>query len=1171
MTEAGGPTAQAGIYYQNSVAALYLGRLIDPSKRSVRERVISVRIEAPAHVDDVVVRYADGTSHFIQAKSALRMGDDVWRSLWRSFVQQRRSMAEDDRLILVLGQPTDLATDLKECSGRATALNLKEWHERLTVSQARIARDVEAVSGLAQDDVLNLFKHMDVLIYPAQFLERELPSLWMPPASAPANPLHAVLRDLAGGGARRRDIFYAPRVRAHLLETHGIEIPEPASWGAERYRMAIESELRIEVPGTSIARPIAEGFIWPETAKPSTDRTPDLDDEIGQWRLGTPADHVDLSKFPSPQLTRLVIVAGPGLGKSTLMLALASRALAAKRLPARITVAELSDADLEIGEFLEQRLNRTYGTTIDWTRAAESGLLVLLIDGLDEVSSERRVVLLTRLKRFCGLHSAVDWVLTVRDASALAAPQGAQTLELVPLSDEAIRRFVLAYRPNVPDVLKRLTALLDSRPEVRRLTRIPLFLSMLLATMDRTGSAPRDRAEIIENYLALLCDPARFKLTERIVTEPSLLREIAERVAFDALERDEIGLPQRALGRLVRELATRDSPHVVIEDLVKCGILRRPEPSRYEFPFPIVQEYLAGCFMLDHKPDEIPWRLHSLPKRPWAQAIQFALERHPDSSAIVDALLDEPDDAFSSHLRLIGRCVTNGMIVSPEHREIITKRLVAIWDPNAFWLSRSVGSIIADAFHTPLIAELRARLFQQRFLPCGSGRILAQLADTKLSLDVLRSWLKESSASLLNLHDFQEEIDRIGDKAFRLYVEAARMKSDAPESVRGIAALIDHLSPANVDQGDLAGAITDETLPPFIRAAAVTLLEPLASPASIEPLLERVLAIESWITPDVVARAAIRHGICAKVLVRWATAPTVSAGNGPEFLGQAILKCSTTRRSALLDDLLSQLSLAGTVRSHALVYMTSLGRRDAFRELVNGFAELPVAVVARTCSLLGHFPTIEAAQRVKSALIKRDWDADGRRSISSSLVTGLMGRLQMLSFSTGFIEATAIHPGREILFPLLDDWARHDDYEPCEALRMCVDLVRLGHRAALPDLRPRLASALAEGPSTSSRDEHYRDHEIGRCIDVLMENGDPLSLAELEAIVRSRSHNCRSTALRAIARLGTMQACDSLIALYPLFKDGSTRDGILTPLQTLASQLGVRIRVEGDALTLTST
>ena len=71
MAEAGGPTTQSGILYQNSIAALYLGRMIDPISRPARDRVAEVRVEAPTHVDDIVVIFEDGHTACIRR---LRLG-----------------------------------------------------------------------------------------------------------------------------------------------------------------------------------------------------------------------------------------------------------------------------------------------------------------------------------------------------------------------------------------------------------------------------------------------------------------------------------------------------------------------------------------------------------------------------------------------------------------------------------------------------------------------------------------------------------------------------------------------------------------------------------------------------------------------------------------------------------------------------------------------------------------------------------------------------------------------------------------------------------------------------------------------------------------------------------------------------------------------------------------
>src|SRR4051812_44736077 len=103
MEERGGPTTQAGIRYQNSVAALYLGDLLRWDIPNPAERVREVRLEAPAHVDDIVATFADGHRDWIQVKLNLDPRGKAWEKLWRDLAGQRddAQFGADDRLVLI--------------------------------------------------------------------------------------------------------------------------------------------------------------------------------------------------------------------------------------------------------------------------------------------------------------------------------------------------------------------------------------------------------------------------------------------------------------------------------------------------------------------------------------------------------------------------------------------------------------------------------------------------------------------------------------------------------------------------------------------------------------------------------------------------------------------------------------------------------------------------------------------------------------------------------------------------------------------------------------------------------------------------------------------------------------------------------------------------------------
>ena len=162
MTERGGPTTQAGIRYQNSIAALYLGDLLQLHASSAHEQVSEVRIEAPSDVDDVVVRFADHHRDWVQVKLELRATGEPWQKLWGDFHAQLHSIdfGPEDHLVLVIGDYTELASNLRDCAERTqSSLDRNEWHRRLTINQKGLVQSIaNLISQGDIDPVFTLFQ-----------------------------------------------------------------------------------------------------------------------------------------------------------------------------------------------------------------------------------------------------------------------------------------------------------------------------------------------------------------------------------------------------------------------------------------------------------------------------------------------------------------------------------------------------------------------------------------------------------------------------------------------------------------------------------------------------------------------------------------------------------------------------------------------------------------------------------------------------------------------------------------------------------------------------------------------------------------------------------------------------------------------------------------------------
>jgi hypothetical protein len=214
MPEAGGPTTQSGIHYQNSIAALFLGRLCDTTSRPEYEKVISVRVEAPEKVDDIVVKFSDDHKLFIQAKENVTVGDDVWKKLWWDFEEQFNEtnfVKGKDQLALWVGNNRDEFINLREICERSTSSpTYEDWQKRCNKAQKALLEKIKGIihpETLQESTLLHFFQHLVIEIHPSQTLERDEINSWMPASNYPPITLFRLFRDKVGGESRIRGVF----------------------------------------------------------------------------------------------------------------------------------------------------------------------------------------------------------------------------------------------------------------------------------------------------------------------------------------------------------------------------------------------------------------------------------------------------------------------------------------------------------------------------------------------------------------------------------------------------------------------------------------------------------------------------------------------------------------------------------------------------------------------------------------------------------------------------------------------------------------------------------------------------------------------------------------------------------------------------------------------------
>ncbi|MGJ7609233.1 NACHT domain-containing protein [Variovorax sp. LT1R20] len=1169
MTELGGPTTQAGIFYQNTVAARALVDLLDLSPTPPRERVVEVRLEAPTEVDDLVVRHADGHRAFIQVKLRLRRSGPVWSSLWGDLATQARraDFGANDRLVLVLGESGGLACAIRDLAElAATSQDAKEWIARATKLQASVLADIEtAMEGRA--DALELFRCTTVELVTVDDIEQAFKRRRLGTAFSLPQTLLSTLRDVAAGGARRRALFLAAGLRSRLASEFGVEVAEPADWGLPAYRATVQRLSRIEIPGTRISGTSEELFVWPRTRDLDRARPSDLEDETPGWDTTVERSNVDLQRFPSQQVDRYVIVAGPGYGKSTLLNAVASRLTRTPYVPVLVPLGTFAAREgASVLEFLAEETNRALNLRVDWARLAEQGAVVLLFDGLDEIPSARRRAVLDRIAILSARYPLVPWLLTVRDPAVLSGPSEARMIELLPLDTSDIERFADALKERIEGLKSwEFSRRLQAYPDMERLARIPLFLSMLLVLAGPEMKMPNGRGDLIESYLKTLFNPHEHKTLTTAPVSSSTLRCVVEALAYTRLQAQEIGTTEREVLDIVTRIGVRDeSPEAVLARLQTQGLLRKQSSIRLQFPYPIVQEYLAACHLLREHPQELPARIDDAIQRPWAQVIQFALEMHESPTQLIRSMLERDDDAFFTGLRLVARCIVNGARVDTALRDDVARRLAAAWTSPSWHLREHIGRLLVDGFSQPLLPEVRSLLSYGELEHHGAGEIVYRADDPVLTREILAQRLRRGVDRFTYLHSMQPAIDRIANDALRMYAEMIRDPATSEEAHAGLCDLVGALDRSRVDVELVLALACDESLSNELRLRAFSIAgEPLDQRAW--PLVRAAVRSDDycqrWAAMDALASAPDP----GTTLLGYLRDEELSIGVREELVGRiARLRSNEADRlkfcRVVADDEVLPTSLHNLLR----IYAAAQGDETSFRYLIENLSNLELKLASGTISIFGKYPSRDLGVQAAHAISERVSDAREAVDFAHSAWMGMLFDLEMTSPGSGTLRPTPPHPALDAWLDLVETWMERGDATEVQSLSLAASALRLGSMRAVDRLES-LVCAIEDPDDARYDEEDEHGHKIRNAIDELQRRRRLLSLAQVERFARCSRPNVPYAAANALAAHGNRPALDLLITLHNEL-GGSLRSTLFDAVEPVAGRLGLIVHRSADGM-----
>ena len=243
-------------------------------------------------------------------------------------------------------------------------------------------------------------------------------------------------------------------------------------------------------------------------------------DRFGLGQISTPpVSGIDAVKTHS----KLRLLGKPGCGKTTFLQHLAvecdRKNFAADLVPIFLSLRDFADDSQSTGRFSlldyirsELSIDGVEESVI--TNLLDQGRVLLLLDGLDEVSDEDSNAVLKDIRRFSEKYSQNLFIVTCRIAAKAFKLKGFTDVEIAPFTQPQIVAFAKKWfaeftSPNNPDeidIAVQFIAKLDLPENLpfRRLVVTPLFLHLACWVFHRQSKFPRKKTEFYKQCLDLL-------------------------------------------------------------------------------------------------------------------------------------------------------------------------------------------------------------------------------------------------------------------------------------------------------------------------------------------------------------------------------------------------------------------------------------------------------------------------------------------------------------------------------------------------------------------------------------------------------------------------------------------------------------------------------------------
>ncbi len=375
-----------------------------------------------------------------------------------------------------------------------------------------------------------------------------------------------------------------------------------------------------------------ESVKWPRSSVLLTLQVEDIDAPVTTEALARVA----------AQLDDLILVAGPGMGKTTTVFQVAEGVLANGGVP---LVVLLNDWATEGTPVLESILKRPAFIGIseaDFRKIAAQPGVVLLLDGWNELDAEARKQARVQINNLKGQLPELGIVVSTRKPrnQALDVPFSGKRVDLLPLSEDQQMQIARTMRGAEGE---KLVDQAWRTAGVRELVTIPLYLTALLQ-LPNGAPFPTTKEEVIRHFVAAHeKEASRAEALHGVVQD--FQQEYLDGLAAFATQTANTAIADNNARRSISDTMTalvnngqisvRPEPNAVLDVLVSNHVLMRAgDMPGVSFQHQQIQEWYASHSVerrIVAEIDDPKSRMALLAKvfnvTTWEEAILFAVER----------------------------------------------------------------------------------------------------------------------------------------------------------------------------------------------------------------------------------------------------------------------------------------------------------------------------------------------------------------------------------------------------------------------------------------------------------------------------------------------------------------------------------------------------------------